>query len=73
MAVGFFGIAYFNNNPSLAGAVNQNAERVFIELAQILFNPWIAGDPAVGDSGGGDVHPELSVAGLLQRNHRRSV
>lgn len=27
----------------LAGAVNQNAERVFIELAQILFNPWIAG------------------------------
>ena len=26
-----------------SGAVNQNAERVFIELAQILFNPWIAG------------------------------
>ena len=24
-------------------SVNQNAERVFIELAQILFNPWIAG------------------------------
>ena len=43
VAVSFFGIAYFNNNPSLAGAVNQNAERVFIELAQILFNPWIAG------------------------------
>lgn len=43
MAVGFFGIAYFNNNPALAGAVNQNSERVFIELAQILFNPWIAG------------------------------
>jgi len=43
VAVGFFGIAYFNNNPQLAGAVNQNAERVFIELAQILFNPWIAG------------------------------
>ena len=42
-AVGFFGIAYFNNNPAQAGAVNQNAERVFIELAQILFNPWIAG------------------------------
>jgi sodium/proline symporter len=33
----------FNNNPAQAGAVNQNAERVFIELAQILFNPWIAG------------------------------
>ncbi|KAB0264047.1 sodium:proline symporter, partial [Escherichia coli] len=43
VAVGFFGIAYFNNNPALAGAVNQNSERVFIELAQILFNPWIAG------------------------------
>ena len=43
VAVGFFGIAYFNNNPAVAGAVNQNAERVFIELAQILFNPWIAG------------------------------
>lgn len=43
MAVGFFGIAYFNDHPALAGAVNQNAERVFIELAQILFNPWIAG------------------------------
>ncbi|MBW7006547.1 hypothetical protein KXT63_19750 [Salmonella enterica subsp. enterica serovar Weltevreden] len=28
---------------ALAGAVNQNSERVFIELAQILFNPWIAG------------------------------
>ncbi len=43
MAVGFFGIAYFNEHPAVAGAVNQNAERVFIELAQILFNPWIAG------------------------------
>ncbi|WP_213715891.1 sodium/proline symporter PutP [Cedecea lapagei] len=42
-AVGFFGIAYFNNNPEQAGAVTQNGERVFIELAQILFNPWIAG------------------------------
>ncbi|UMY59206.1 hypothetical protein MJ699_11690 [Klebsiella pneumoniae] len=46
---------------------------MFIELAQILFNPWIAGDPAVGDSGGGDVHPELSAAGLLERNYRRPV
>ncbi len=25
------------------GAVSENAERVFIELAKILFNPWIAG------------------------------
>ena len=41
VAVGFFGIAWFNNNPALAGAVNQNSERVFIELAQILFNPFL--------------------------------
>ena len=62
-AVGFFGIAYFNNNPAQAGAVNQNAERVFIELAQILFNPWIAGILLSAIPGGGDVHPELSAAG----------
>lgn len=43
MAVGFFGIAYFANNPTLAGGVIQNGERVFIELAMLLFNPWIAG------------------------------
>ena len=43
VAVGFFGIAYYSNNPGQAGAVNQNAERVFIELAQVLFNPWVAG------------------------------
>ncbi len=43
VAVGFFGIAWFDRNPAMAGAVNQNAERVFIELAKILFNPWIAG------------------------------
>ncbi|WP_313063668.1 sodium/proline symporter PutP [Atlantibacter hermannii] len=43
VAVGFFGIAYFSENPTLAASVNQNSERVFIELTQILFNPWIAG------------------------------
>ena len=43
VAVGFFGIAYFAAHPDLAGAVNENPERVFIELAKILFNPWIAG------------------------------
>ncbi len=43
VAVGFFGIAFFSNNPSLAGNVNENGERVFIELAMLLFNPWIAG------------------------------
>lgn len=43
MAVGFFGVAYFSANPELAGAVTENPERVFIELARLLFNPWIAG------------------------------
>lgn len=43
VAVGFFGIAFFSNHPELAAAVNQNSERVFIELAQFIFNPWIAG------------------------------
>ena len=43
VAVGFFGIAYFSANPELGGAVAENPERVFIELAKLLFNPWIAG------------------------------
>ncbi|KFW98989.1 sodium/proline symporter PutP [Pectobacterium carotovorum] len=43
VTVGFFGIAYFHNNPDQAGNVAQNSERVFIELSMLLFNPWIAG------------------------------
>ncbi|KFD19084.1 sodium/proline symporter PutP [Tatumella ptyseos] len=43
VSVGFFGIAYFDNHPELAGEVNKNGERIFIELTKILFNPWIAG------------------------------
>jgi len=43
VAVGFFGIAYFQNHPELAAGVSDNSERIFIELARILFNPWIAG------------------------------
>ncbi|MBX9915004.1 MAG: sodium/proline symporter PutP [Pseudomonadaceae bacterium] len=43
VAVGFFGIAYFAAHPEVAGAVSENPERVFIELAKLLFNPWIAG------------------------------
>ncbi|MGH8484775.1 MAG: sodium/proline symporter PutP, partial [Pseudomonas sp.] len=42
-AVGFFGIAYFSAHPEVAGPVTENHERGFIELAKILFNPWIAG------------------------------
>lgn len=43
VAVGFFGIAYFSAHPELGVAVNDNPERVFIELAKLLFNPWVAG------------------------------
>ncbi|MFT4020633.1 MAG: sodium/proline symporter PutP [Acinetobacter sp.] len=43
VGAGFFGIAYFKAHPELAGHVNQNSELVFMELTQLLFNPWIAG------------------------------
>lgn len=43
VAVGFFGIAYFEAHPQQAAGVTANAERVFIELSILLFNPWIAG------------------------------
>lgn len=43
VAAGFFGIAYFITHPEHADGVNQNNEWVFIELAKILFNPWMAG------------------------------
>lgn len=43
VAVGFFGIAYFEAHPEQAAGVTANAERVFIELSILLFNPWIAG------------------------------
>jgi sodium/proline symporter len=43
IAVGFLGIAYFSENAHLAQQVNQNSERVFIELTRVLFNPWIGG------------------------------
>ena len=43
VATGFFGIAWFATRPELAGPVDANPERVFIALAEHLFNPWIAG------------------------------
>ncbi len=43
VAAGFFGIAYFADNPGQAGPVSENSERVFIELTKLLFNPWVAG------------------------------
>lgn len=43
MAVGLFGIAYFAAHPEQGAMVRENPERVFISLATLLFNPWIAG------------------------------
>jgi sodium/proline symporter len=43
IAVGFFGIAYFSVHPESATSVNLNAERVFIEVAKQLVNPWLLG------------------------------
>ncbi len=43
MAVGFFGNAYFAQHPDQVGPVAENPERVFIQLATVLFNPWVAG------------------------------
>ncbi|KAF1686477.1 sodium/proline symporter PutP [Pseudoxanthomonas broegbernensis] len=43
VAVGLFGVAYFAQHPEQAGAVRQNPERVFVVLAGLLFNPWVAG------------------------------
>ena len=43
VAVGYFGIAYFGGHPEQVGAMAGNNERIFIALATLLFNPWIAG------------------------------
>ncbi|MCL2872329.1 MAG: sodium/proline symporter PutP [Betaproteobacteria bacterium] len=43
VAVGFFGIAYFQLHPEQATMVKGNPETVFISLSLLLFNPWIAG------------------------------
>ncbi|WP_291590763.1 sodium/proline symporter PutP [Comamonas sp. UBA7528] len=43
VAVGFFGIAFFNGRPDVAGGVNANAETVFLEVTRLLFNPWVSG------------------------------
>jgi sodium/proline symporter len=43
MAVGFLGIAYFAAHPEQGAMVRANPERVFIALATLLFNPWVAG------------------------------
>ncbi|EFX91064.1 sodium/proline symporter [Actinobacillus ureae] len=43
IGIGYFGMAYFFKFSENAQVVNQNNEQIFIELAKLLFNPWIAG------------------------------
>ncbi len=43
VAVGFYANAWYATHPEQAALVDANPERVFILLAQQLFNPWIAG------------------------------
>jgi len=43
LAVGLFGIAYFQLHPEQAAPVTANSERVFVLLSEVLFNPWVAG------------------------------
>nr|WP_245888093.1 sodium/solute symporter [Suttonella indologenes] len=43
VAAGYFGIAYFGGHPEEIEALGGNDERIFIALATLLFNPWIAG------------------------------
>ena len=43
IAVGYFGIAYFGAKPEEIGVLGGKDERIFIGLATLLFNPWIAG------------------------------
>lgn len=43
VAAGYFGIVYFREFPDQIGILQGNPERVFMGLAMLLFNPWVAG------------------------------
>lgn len=43
VAIGMVGVIYFGVYPEQAAVVSQNAEMVFIELANKIFNPWWVG------------------------------
>ncbi|MFW2176561.1 MULTISPECIES: sodium/proline symporter PutP [unclassified Moraxella] len=43
VAVGYFGLAYMTVHPDQTAILKDNNERIFIGLAQLLFNPWIVG------------------------------
>lgn len=43
VAIGYFGISYYQLHPDHATAVHKNNELIFIELIRDLFNPWVIG------------------------------
>lgn len=43
VSVGYFGIAYFSAHPGDVDFMLGQKENVFMALAKLLFNPWIAG------------------------------
>lgn len=43
LTIGFLGIAYFQLNPQHLTVLNGNNERIVIEIAKLLFNPWVSG------------------------------
>lgn len=43
VAIGMVGVIYFGVYPEQSAVVSQNAEMVFIELANKIFNPWWVG------------------------------
>ncbi|MBS7456923.1 sodium/proline symporter PutP [Coralloluteibacterium stylophorae] len=43
LAIGFFGIGWFQTHPEAAAPVRENAETVFITLTGVILNPWIGG------------------------------
>ncbi len=71
VAVGFFGIAYFSAHPDVAGAVVREPRACVHRTGQDPVQPMGRRCPAVGHSGCGHEHPELPVAGVLERPDRR--
>ncbi len=57
-AVGFFGIAYFNEHPAVAGAVTRTLNACLSNWRKFCLTRGFR-DSAVGDSGGGNVNVKL--------------
>ncbi len=73
VAVGFIGIPYFATHAAGAAAVEcQRGNRVH-GAGQAAVQPLDCRCPAGGHFGGGDEHPVLPAAGVLQRPDRRHL